>query len=237
MSQIQEVIDLAQENGPVRDLLRKLKVVAFRAGAKDMLEWIEHELRGYPHGTLLPVYRGQIEVSPRREYSAGGDSRVVALKLEEVPEASRGEWYFTRAFRESVADLEEYAKKAQTRFFWPLEGEPDDVRAAYETRTYRTGRASSVGGMHLGSLRERETPGRTYYYVSGRKFSQILDTIRDRVLDLALEIEERVPNAGDATASEDDARAIAGVVNFHFNGVDFSDSNNAFGSGGFDQGH
>src|SRR5712691_4650814 len=49
--------DALDRTVPVSDLLRKALLVATKLGVRDLGEWIEHELNGYPEGADFPEYR------------------------------------------------------------------------------------------------------------------------------------------------------------------------------------
>jgi hypothetical protein len=45
------------------DLLRKTKLCAAKLGLRGAVEWVDHELNGYPAGVKLPDYR-QLSIGP-----------------------------------------------------------------------------------------------------------------------------------------------------------------------------
>jgi hypothetical protein len=55
---IDEIIDLlSHEQSNLCEALVKTKVLLRRIGKKDLVEWVNHELNGYPEGSDLPEYR------------------------------------------------------------------------------------------------------------------------------------------------------------------------------------
>jgi len=55
INEIQE--KMADKSYSAKDLLRGAKILASKLGLKDMEEWIEYELDGYPSDATLPTYR------------------------------------------------------------------------------------------------------------------------------------------------------------------------------------
>src|SRR4051812_1229481 len=50
-------LQISAENDDAVTVLRKAKRLSFKLGRKDISEWVEHELNGYPNNNELPVYR------------------------------------------------------------------------------------------------------------------------------------------------------------------------------------
>jgi hypothetical protein len=48
---------LSDESSSLTDALLKTKVFLHEIGKKELAEWVNHELNGYPDGTELPFYR------------------------------------------------------------------------------------------------------------------------------------------------------------------------------------
>ena len=56
MSIVAELIrDATGSSVPVQELLRRLKVIAARTRTKDLADWVEHELTGYPSAEVTPA--------------------------------------------------------------------------------------------------------------------------------------------------------------------------------------
>ena len=55
---LDEIIDsLSSQNASLTDALLKTKVLLHKIGHKELVEWVNHELNGYPHDGEIPEYR------------------------------------------------------------------------------------------------------------------------------------------------------------------------------------
>jgi hypothetical protein len=58
MQLIDEIIGLlSSEQASLTDVLLKTKILLHKIGQKDLVEWVNHELNGYPQSVELPAYR------------------------------------------------------------------------------------------------------------------------------------------------------------------------------------
>ncbi len=58
MKLLNEIIDaLSSQESSLTDALLKTKVLLHKIGHKELVEWVNHELNGYPHDGDLPEYR------------------------------------------------------------------------------------------------------------------------------------------------------------------------------------
>ena len=58
MKLLNEIIDaLSSQDSSLTDALLKTKVLLHKIGHKELVEWVNHELNGYPHDGDLPEYR------------------------------------------------------------------------------------------------------------------------------------------------------------------------------------
>ena len=58
MKLLNEIIDaLSSQGSSLTDALLKTKVLLHKIGHKELVEWVNHELNGYPHHVDLPEYR------------------------------------------------------------------------------------------------------------------------------------------------------------------------------------
>src|SRR5258708_17252838 len=64
MKLLDEIVGLlSSESAPLTEVLLKTKVILHTIGRKELVEWVNNELNGYPEATALPPYRtlrGQI---------------------------------------------------------------------------------------------------------------------------------------------------------------------------------
>ncbi|WP_233605093.1 hypothetical protein [Corallococcus sp. AB030] len=186
MTLLRKIMDAAiSSDQPISDLLRNCKVLAVRIGSQDLSQWVERELNGYPDKESLPDYR----IVPTQ--SAGDFSGPFGsgLKNAPIPLLSIPETYH------------DFVSQAYLR---------DPVSVYVD-----------LLGKEDGTLRLRWNPNITA--VVGRKIYQnmncmvawqllprgalvgIVDAVRNRVLNFALELEKMNPDAGEKSGE-------AGVV-------------------------
>lgn len=218
MTLLQTVIEEAQGTGPVPPLLRRLKVLATRTGARStLLAWTNSELGGYrdEHGPL-PPYRGPYPIAPLGNYIGIGWTELTGHRVAPTgfPEAL-AEALFSMNFTEPIAELEAAAEEDRTNFSWPAEA------VNYYNGLIAQGKSGLAS--HFRCLGVKYTMPRSRYV-------GILDQVRNLALDLALELDEVVPKAGEPDADEAVNREARQVIeqHFHIEGMSVSHSNLTF---------
>jgi hypothetical protein len=181
VSLLREIQDAAVDaKTPLAVVLRKCMILAARLGHAPFKKWVDDELDGYARDAELPSYRRITGVSSIGNFAGpmGASMSNVPLPLGPVPADLRDQ-YLKVEFREGVAKLEEMARPRDGDLIsrWPA----DLVsRVAYK---YFEGYALMAAHM--------EIPRNA---VVG-----LLDSVRNKALKFALEIEEQAPTAGDAS--------------------------------------
>lgn len=213
---LDELITAAQDTEhSVAALLRKLKVAAHRARSPALLAWIELEVRGYGTDDPLPPYRQTTPVVPR----AVGIDGYRPLGVDDLPPELRGCERFTHSAREPIDEIERCAARKQIEVPW----RHTDVRAAYTFFLRERNPGDS----------DRALPWpRIEYVVRQAFFRDVLTAIRDRVLDLALLLDDEA-SGGQLWSCEEGVSG--GVTQYLFFGANLSRSNVAFGSTSFGQ--
>jgi hypothetical protein len=185
MTLLQEVIDGASGDEPVNRLLRKVKVIAARAEVPVLEEWVDHELGGYPEEAALPDYRGPFDVQAFGHFTGPFQSEI---KNAPIPGGSFPEsfsWLFELEFRQPIAELESLAAGKALHSPWPA-----DIVAGINGML-ESGEMSLYGDHRLLDA---------WRSVSVPQLTAIVDSVRTRVLDLALAVEKTAPEAGQAGA-------------------------------------
>jgi hypothetical protein len=202
MTLLQDLIDGASGDAPVTSLLRKVKVVAARAGVGRLDEWVAHELNGYPEGVTLPGYRGPFNTEVRGDYSGPFNSGVKNGLVPRIgfPEDWRDSGLFNISFRESIAELEELSRtdEGAIKALWSA-----DV-VAYTNSLLMQGKVNLYDGLGLQSA---------WRIIPKTMVVAIIDTVRNRVLDLALTLERSNPDAGQVNAQPIPATVARNVIN------------------------
>ncbi|WP_341717680.1 hypothetical protein QQG74_28220 [Micromonospora sp. FIMYZ51] len=222
MTLLTEIIDGASGEASVARLLRQLKVVAARTGTGRLAEWVDHELSGYPDSAPLPDYRGPFRPPILGHFIGPFNTEARNMPIPEIsfPEDMRKSALFEVGFTQPVAELEELASKESVNMGWSAD--------AVEYYNW---------GVAQGKIRRIMHPGMGLVNASRpfprQIFVGILDAVRNRVLDLALELERVAPEAGQPDAHQDSRDRAAQVMNtYNFYG---SSNNVAIESSSFSQ--
>jgi hypothetical protein len=197
MSLLTELIDAASgDQVPTPVLLRRVKVLASRLKTAPLAEWVEHELTGYDTDAVLPTYRGPFSAEARGSFSGPFGHSMSNAPIPELSFSQQHRTtfapFFTIEFRQGVAELEEVLRMAGSsetgnlHLSWPADA------IAYANQLWRRGEVHWYEGM---GLMDAHTP------ISEASVRGVLDTVRTRVLDLALAIESEDPEAGGAAES------------------------------------
>jgi hypothetical protein len=221
VSLITEIIDGAASDASVPTVLRKLKIVAFRTGSVKLADWVTKELDGYASGDPIPTYRGPIGTIVLGHFTGigGREAQNVPLPPSTFPEEIRESQLFMLNLHDSVASIEEMANKDHINMAWPS----DAMR--YYNSGVRSGTITRilVDDMMLASAHRP---------IMRHVFVGVLDAVRNRALDLALELEEVSAEVGQPDASAETRERAAGVANtFNF----YGNSNVAVDSSHFEQ--
>lgn len=185
------------------DLLRKCKVLAARLRHAEFSAWVGHELNGYEDRQSIPSYR-RVTTNSLGHFSGpfGSGARNAPIPPSNI--AKKFRHYVTeQAFAESVSALAQLAKADQgtLQSKWPA----DLIK-------YVQSNCVIYEDMVLIDA-WRTIPSST---ISG-----ILDTVRTRVLDFVLAIEEEEPLAGDTAPGEPaklQPQAVTNIFNTTING-------------------
>lgn len=172
---------------PISALLRKAKLVAAKLGTTDAASWIQHELNGYPEGAELPSYR-QLTGEPRYRHPYYGWLPLRFGDPDDHRKASE-----TRT-RQPVSELEEMLERTRGdgAAMCPY---PPQLTAKLAKNL---GIEIAVAGTGVGS----------------HQLARILDDVRTRVLDWALEL-ERAGVRGDGVSFSIAEQQRASGVTFH----------------------
>src|SRR6266550_378654 len=196
-------------------VLRKCKILAARLRHEPFKVWVENELNGYAKDDEVPVYRVLKSVESRGNFSGYGGSSMRAASIPPscVPEKFRKS-VTQYTFRDGVAQYESLLtdNKENLQVSWSA-----DLVAHVAGRIYRYMNCMSA------------------WMVIPRGFVvSLLDTVRNKVLTFALELETEAPDAGENTT--DSARVPDRVVGHVFNNYILGGSNTiAAGSSHFTQ--
>ncbi len=172
--------DAVRPDVPTSVLLRKCLVLASRLGHQPLMEWVQYELNGYPDDAPLPSYRGPHALTPMAHLAGPFRSEVRNLQVPigAIPEYAR-EW-LKHETREALAGLEHTVRQAESKGLGSLRVHlPADLAPQVE-------------------IYEGHTTVQLWLEIPLSLGVAILDQVRNRVLNFALEIEKEDPRAGEA---------------------------------------
>lgn len=178
MTLLREIQQAAiDENSQVATLLRKCKVLAVRLGSQEFGDWIDNELNGYKTLDELPTYR-ILRVGSYGDFVGvfGRQGKNLPIPPESVPEEIR-EYIQTSRLTMAVSALANLAETEDAS----REGWPPDVVRIIGSQIYE-----DMNCLSAWKLLPRAA------------LIAVLDTVRTRVLNFALQIEGEYPEAGEA---------------------------------------
>jgi hypothetical protein len=177
--------DAAGSTVAVDELLRRLKVVATRARIPELEAWVQKELDGYEDASDLPAYRGPFPAHVLGYFSGmfGSHASNVPIAPSAFPEQYRkGRLFEVRLF-DGVGEVETLAAaKSELQMPWPADA------------LMLVQHLVAKGELNLNGNVLQEA----HQVISCSTIVGILRTVRDRVLALALRLEQDNPHLGDA---------------------------------------
>jgi hypothetical protein len=161
-------------------VLRQCLFLASRLQHIPLRDWATLELSGYPPNAELPPYRGKFTTQVLGTLDGGFGARMVNVGLApiSVPDPELRDYLFSAETRQSVASIEQLLANSEGTYQIPW---PMNAVAALQNQFWE--------GYSLISA-HRVIPAGT--------LAATLSGIRDRVLQLALDIESENPDAGEA---------------------------------------
>jgi hypothetical protein len=169
---------------PLAAVLRMAKVLAARLDNHVLMEWVDHELNGYPDDAILPPYRAERLVHVLGNFSGpfGAHFTNQPIPPLAIPEKHRDSYLFRFRFVDAVAAYEEMLRSREGDLQAPW---PADVLIVLRPRVFQ--------GMEC---------VRAWRVIPRGDFVGVLDGVRNRLLDLVLQLEREVPEAGDVPAAK-----------------------------------
>ena len=206
LEQIQN--DAVDSRSDLASLLRRCKILAARLGNKNLEEWLVWESNGYPRDVELPDYRVRsIQLKGHFAGPFGSGIRNATIPSGCLPEQLR-ETFTQFRCRRSVACIEQLLKDKKSNSL----GIPfDNLAALLGEQVYEDQNCYAAWGeLDAGQLVE------------------VLNTVRNRILDFVLAIWKEEPLAGDEPS---DAHKIEPAkINQIFNTTVYGGAANLVGS-------
>lgn len=188
-------------------ILRKCKILGARLGSKELADWLVWESNGYPPDALLPPYRvWPIQVSGHFSGHMGLSIRNMTIPSLSIPEQFR-EAYTHCSFRESIAGVQAL-----------LQGSDKDQITAGLGDLFLVLGTDVVQGYNCVAA---------WGTFSSHHLAEVLNAVRNRVLDLALELWKQDPEAG---STKGGSKVSAASVTQIFNTTVHGGSGHVIGS-------
>lgn len=198
------LIDAARQVPSTADVLRGVRLLARRIGSAELEAWADRELSGYPEDGRLPSYRGpyRCEAHVRYRRTPGG----VAPGMAPLPQS---------AFAEELRDSR-LMRVYEVAVVDPVDHLDDLVRAGAPlvrpwggVQIDLINRLIDIGGLDV-------EPGHTIAAaetrLAGDSVAKVVDSVRSRVLGLALGLERVAPSAGDEDGPSSVSPAMHEVI-------------------------
>jgi AbiTii len=176
MTLLRDIQDAAvSSNAPLSDLLRRCRILGTRLKSTEFTEWVDRELNGYPSRENLPAYRVTPTVSVGYFSGPGGrQASNIPIPSFRLPEPLRETWsniYLDGPIR-GYEDLIGNSNEVVFQCPWP-----GDLIAMIAPNI--------LAGMYLVSAHQS---------LSRLAIIGLLDSVRNRVLNFALDIEAILPS-------------------------------------------
>ncbi len=202
MSLLREIqIDAINSNAKISDLLRKCQILAYRLGNEDFKNWISFELQGYPQDPKnVPDYR-ILNVNSKGHFagafgSALNNADMLTYSLPEQLQKSLSKAYFFSPIA-TLESLTNDESEVLTQDWNPA------IIAHYGSKMY-----------------EGYNCMQAWKVIPASAVVGIIDTVKTKILNFALEIELLNPQAGEAALNSNPIpqEKVTQIFNFNIAG-------------------
>ena len=174
LQQIQESV--VQEGSDLGSILLKLRLLAARLGSDTLEKWVKHESEGYPKDADVPSYR-IVGVTYRGTFfgpfGSGINNAQIPPYLVEKYAGKNSTKYEVRA---SIATIDEMVKQNNTNSSFCIDA--SNLILLLQGKVYEGYACNGVTGS-----------------ISLAAFYEIQQAVRNRILELTIELEKSVPDA------------------------------------------
>lgn len=184
MNPLKRLIDTAlDDNAPLSSVLRQAMVVSYRLDFRELADWVQHELDGYPKGVDLPDYR-QFST---RSYAMLRNPYQGSMPSADVMRANLPDW--VREFIDQPVEFREGVAAVLA-----LSEGDGDLQQPWPQEI-----AVKYGGN--GYMKDWECL-KAWKLISKHRVKGLLDTVRNRLLRFALELEKGFGWTGEDAPAE-----------------------------------
>ncbi len=213
MQLVDEIIELLSASKPsLENALFKAQVLAHRLGEEDLKTWVDSELKGYPNRESLPQYR-VLHITVMGNFSNGAyrysDQPLPIMKVDKWLR----EKLETKHLTQSIAVIEEWSRSES------------DLSIVIAPEMYGALSKGLGGGYSVERAWGKHSVG---------AMLQVVVEVRSRLLDLALQLSDRIPREPEASKIKAVSREVA--VSEIFRNAVFGDNATIVVGGGSIQG-
>lgn len=178
LHQIQESV--VQDGSDLGSILLKLRLLAARLGSNDLEEWVKHESEGYPLDAVLPKYR-IVGVTYKGTFSGPFGSGIKNAPIPPIliKQFADDSWN-SFSVRESIAAVGELVKSSANGRSLGINA--SNLILILQGKVYDGYACNAISGD-----------------ISAVSLSEISQAVRNRVLELTIELEKSIPAAAHIT--------------------------------------
>ena len=212
MTLLQEIQNAAVDSETsLATLLRKCKLLAARLESRKLEDWVAWESNGYPKDITVPEYRvWQLKVKGHFAGPFGSGIRNASIPLSLIPEKGRKHYQHYEC-RQSIASIEAIlAHEEQSGTVYIDTG---DLARALGTNVY-----------------EHQNCLEAWAEFSANHFVEVVNSVRNRILDFSLAIWKEAPTAGETEQSPGEQKLKTKKVTQIFNTTVYGGSANLVGT-------
>ena len=163
-------------------VLLKLRLLAARLGSDILGEWVKHEMSGYPKDMELPDYR-IVTVSYKGSFSGSFNSTINNAPIPTwIVEKHAGEHWVNHRVREGVATIDDLVKSCQKSGSLGIDS--SNLILMLQGKIYEGYSCNAIKGS-----------------ISRSSLVQIQNEVKNRVLELTIELEKSIPAATEIVLS------------------------------------
>ena len=185
--------DILDHKIPLSDILREAKVLASELSSEDLTSWVDQELNGYRENSGLPDYR-LLTTSASGTWTNGYykiRNRGVPLLL--IDNENLSKCLTTFPVFQGIRSVEQFSQLPEGRYF----------KISTDITTYVNIQVGEEGYGY----------SELHYTVSAHNFEQILDTVRNRLLDFVLKLGKRWDPEKQPLGQDEVGKLVSVVIN------------------------
>ncbi|MBR5408948.1 hypothetical protein IK112_03370 [Candidatus Saccharibacteria bacterium] len=209
------IIDLIKNKASVSDALYQLKLLISDLNDNSIINWINSELEGYKDSDDIPPYRSlRSPLYGEIQYISLGN--LINRKMQ-IPVKTEHLNFLEIKIKDNISVIEKWAKE-----------DSSDKKMPFDLRI-----ASSIADMNLSEM--CQIMG-AWLPIASASFSEITNSVKNKILDILMELENKYGNLDDYTIDFKDkkdkdatSKTIINII-YNDNSVKVGDKNKIDGS-------